>query len=206
MQKALSATASFGAIILFVSAAASASATLAILGVYGIGFFHIGFPIMLILVSKKKRIGRLKIPLAMRWALVLPAFLIPIVGLASLFIPELAAEWSLTSFGVAQFYGVLGLILTLEVGLIAAWELRDGSRQTCPFCLSSIPREAIRCRYCTSSLPGNSRGIDHPPTSEKGFGEERQSWLPSALGRRRPNSSQLRPSSSSRTLVRRHER
>jgi hypothetical protein len=159
MQKTLSTVASLGAIILFVSVAASSKSTLFILAVYGALFVYIGAPLAYGVALQwlwKRRFRGRPVP---RIVKAMPWIFLGLMGLAAIysfmFSSEAGREWSnevLTSFGLSQMVGLVGLFVTAGLALAAGLDLRRHTFRECPHCLSRIRREATRCRYCTGEV------------------------------------------------------
>jgi hypothetical protein len=194
MQKALSTVASLGAIILFVAVAASSKVTMVVLSVYGAAFLYFGVPVLAFAFTRRKTLAGFPVPKSLRAMMTGYIVAGPLAGIYSIaFSPE--HEWTrekLTSFGLPQAVGLLGLAFTIMIALVVAVDLRSFSYRECPHCLSRIRREATRCRYCSGEVGATPKVIEQanpPQRTATGIGR----WTPrhAQPGRKKKDFGQL---------------
>jgi hypothetical protein len=56
------------------------------------------------------------------------------------------------NFGTIQVIGIVGLVASAALIVWVFFDLYDEYFRQCPHCLSSIKREASRCRHCTAEV------------------------------------------------------
>lgn len=181
MQKLLSTVASLGAVVLFISIAASWEATLFLLAAYGALFLYVGVPLGYGLIVRREWMRRSRHRSIPRLIQALPWIFLSLMSLAAiysfLFSSEAGREWSnqeLTSFGLWQIIGLVGMSTTAFLALVVALDLRRHLYRECPHCLSPIRREATRCRYCTSEVERATERRRHPTRETAGPARRRQ--------------------------------
>jgi hypothetical protein len=175
MQKFLSTAAPLATLILFVSVAAPSTATLVILGVYGLLFIYLAPGAMLVYQRRRWKVSFRGQPLPRGLRLMTigyPLLVTLVIGL-SIASPQ-EGEWSaeeFTTFGLPQVVGIFGGGATLLLAAAIAARRRRGAFRECPYCLARIRREATRCRYCTSEVEPalvNARVIEQGQSRETG--------------------------------------
>jgi hypothetical protein len=151
MQKVLNTAAPLASLALFVSVAAPSKATMVVLGTCGLALLYFCAPLGYLAMLKSRYFRPRKRPKLVRlflWALIVTY---PLAGIYSI----LSGDWSydkMSTFGLAQVGGLLGLAAILGGVLWVSSDMRRRSYRECPHCLSRIRREATRCRYCTGEL------------------------------------------------------
>jgi ribosomal protein L40E len=147
MQRVLATAASVSALILFAAAAIESSIFWAALDVLGTIYIAVGVPLALIALGlRRRRSWKGKAQMAV-------ALMVLLVIANSAFKGKaVVGDETLAGVSLLEMFGLfLGLILLLLPAL-AAVELRSHRSQICGRCLSRVPKEASRCRFCTSDL------------------------------------------------------
>lgn len=173
MQKALSIAAPLATLILFLGVAVSSRATVVILGAYGLLFLMVGAPCLAIAMKSQERALKYRrqqprvMGAAMR-ALRGLLFTYPVLILAIIVLSIVnpshesgaVSVHEFTSFGLVQIMGLFGLLATAVVATgVALWHRRSTYRK-CPHCISLIPRQASRCKYCTAPVEPDKRPME----------------------------------------------
>jgi len=147
MQRVLATAASVSALILFVATALESSIFWAALDVLGTIYIAVGVPLALIVLGlRQRRSWRGKAQMAV-------AAVVLFVVAGSAFRGEaVVGDETLAGVSLLEMFGLfLALILFLLPPLLAV-ELSKHRSQICGRCLSRVPIEASRCRFCTSDL------------------------------------------------------
>ncbi|MBK5218786.1 MAG: hypothetical protein JJE35_03225 [Thermoleophilia bacterium] len=154
VQKITSTLAGLAAIILFIAVAASSKATFVVLGVYGNFVIFLGAPAFFFALSRRDKFAGMPISkFHRRMGAIYLAFGILSSIITFAFNPgDELSSGNLTSFNLPQALGLFALLVTGSAAAVLSLEFRRRSRRDCPFCLSSIPRQASRCKYCTSEV------------------------------------------------------
>jgi hypothetical protein len=175
MQKSLSIAAPIATLILFLGVAASSKATVVILGAYGLIFF-LSFPPVSLWAARRMivtspalvqsqiwMVGFIKV---LRWGY--PAVLVAsvVISIVNPFHERTAPAHEFTAFGLLQICGLIAMLATAVIAVVISLRLRRSTYRKCPYCVSWIPREASRCKYCTAPIeptPMRNTVVQHRP-------------------------------------------